>query len=128
MTAPTYEFKIGTSVGGETLLSAFGVPVRWPRDEFVRYPEVKDLASGGVQGIGLPQANWYWDFIPSDQYAVLKVFRVDLTTGNVVIRTRDDNNEFHTFVGDLVWQPTPQWSAGRVLKLELKFVNLVQQD
>lgn len=128
MSAPAYEFKIGTSVGGMTLLKSLATPVIWPRDEFDRYPVVKDLANGGTRGMGNPQANWYWDIIQGAQYTQLKTFMTALTTYNVYIRTRDETNSFHTYLCDMNWMPRPQWSAGRVLKFEIRFVNLVQQS
>lgn len=125
MSAPVYEFWMGTSAGTQPTLRTIGVI--WPRDEFTQYPVVKDLVSGGQRGMGLPQLEWNWDVIQGDQYAILKAFRSDVTTSGIYVRTRDQDNVFHTYLCDMVWPAKVQWSAGRVLKFRLEFRNLVQQ-
>lgn len=127
--APTYEFKIGTSKAGMVSLHELTTPVTWPKDEYQRWPEVKNLVSGGQRGMGLPEATWYWEFAPGAQYTQLQVFQgsgANLTTTGVYIRTRNQNNQFKDYQCDMLWPANIQWTAGRVVKFEIKFRNLVE--
>lgn len=123
----TYEFKIGTSLGGVVLLHSLSTPVNWPRDEFIRFPVVKELGSGGAKGMGMPVVHWNWDLLQGAEYTQLLAYKSAMTTLSVYIRTRDDANTFQTFLCDMIWPANIQWSAGRVLKFEITFKNLVQQ-
>jgi len=121
--APTYNFQIGTS--GGTLLSTLGIP--WPRDEFVKYPVVKELVNGGVRGMGLPQIEWNWDLLQGVEYNRLLAFKgTELVTPGIWVESRDEDNAFTLYSGDMIWPQQIQWSAGRVLKFKLIFKNLVE--
>lgn len=124
MTNPPYEYKIGTTSGGLTLLNALTPPVIWPRHDFSPYDENVLLASGKVRGMGLPKATWAWDFIPYTQWAVLYAYRTDVTT-SLYIRTKNEVDSWVSYAADMIWPINAEWVVTRGLKFVLEFHNLV---
>lgn len=121
-----YEYKIGSTLGGIQLLNALNPPVIWPRHDFTPYAEQRVLGNGKMRAVGLPKANWYWDFIYAAQWDVLYAYRTGVTT-SLFIRTKDENDDWKTYAADMVWPINLQWVVTRGLKFQLSFRNLVLQ-
>jgi hypothetical protein len=123
--ATPYEFSIGATLGGIQTLAALGVI--WPRPDFVKFAETRDLGSGGVQGYGAPRDTWRWDFIYRAQYDIMVAYATGGITTPLFIRTKDDQDAWHNYSTDMIFLPNMQWVVTRGIKFQLEFRNLVQQ-
>lgn len=119
-----YEYKIGTTLGGLTLLSS--IPVIWPRSDFVRYSAMVPLMDGSEKGMGSPQVVWVWDWISYAQWTALRTYRTGVSS-SIFIRTVDETGVWHSFSGVMIWPPMQEWVSNRALRLVLTFRMLVQE-
>lgn len=87
-----YEFKIGTSSGGMTLLSGLSTPVPFPAWTFQPWAEAVQLGDGKIGGFGLPKATWKWGFLTQAQRDMLRTF---CTGKSALVYIRTLENETH---------------------------------
>jgi hypothetical protein len=121
------EFKIGTTLGGMTLLSALATPVEWPKSTYMPYADVQTLISGLVRGVGFPIATWSWEVITRPQRDMLRTFCPG-SSANVYIHTKtmDFSDSYDDFAAVMIW-PTleEEHDSQRRINFKIDFRFLV---
>jgi hypothetical protein len=119
-----YEYKIGTSQGTLTLLSALNIPA--PHHGFVPTTVETELGDGSVEGNGWPEDEWYWGFLTGSQRATLRTY-VPTHGASIYIRDlKDDGLTWKDFQVEAVWMKQEDRQAGKRLGFTLRFRAMVE--
>lgn len=119
-------YKIGTTLGGLTELSALTVPLPRPYAPFKRYAEVIDTQDSGALGVGFPSCTWTFAKLTYAQVTQLKTFCAN-ASASIFIETMNATGTFRQYSGKMKWpveDNTPA-TAGNVENLTITFRALV---
>lgn len=119
------EYKIGTTLGGMTLLSSLATPVPWPRATF-SMGERTTVASGAARDLGWMSAEWLFPLLTDAQRDQLRTFCTG-ASATVYIRTQDVDAVYRNYQAVLVWPDDEERRGGLVFDLRLRFRALVLQ-
>lgn len=120
----TYEYKIGTTLAGLTLLSDLGIP--YPRHGFVRHAQYNDMGDGSMQGNGWKQDEWFWGFITQAQRDTLRIY-IPQNGSHIFVRDlKDDGVTWANFECESVWPQNEDRQAGRRLSFTIILRAMVE--
>lgn len=120
-----YEYKIGATLGGLTLLSALGIPA--PQHGFVPHSIEVDLGNGKQAGHGWPIDEWHWGFLTAAQRATLRTY-IPGKSATIFIRDlKDDGVTWKDFQVEAIWPKVEDRQAGRRVSFTLVFRAMVEQ-
>jgi len=119
-----YEYKIGTSQGGLTLLSTLGIPA--PRHGFVPSSVDVDLGDGSQVGHGWPTDEWHWGFLTASQRATLRTYIPGKSASIYIRDLKDDGSTWKDFQVEAIWPKEEDRQAGRRLSFTLQFRAMVE--
>lgn len=120
-----YEYKIGSTLGGLTLLSALGIPA--PQHDFVPYSVPVDGGDGKQIGHGWPTDEWHWGFLTAAQRATLRTY-IPGSSATIFIRDlKDDGLTWKDFQVEAIWPLGEDRQAGRRLDFTIRFRAMVEQ-
>jgi hypothetical protein len=97
-----------------------------PKGSFMPYSEYRDVADGGVRGIGFPQATWHWDYLRPAWYDALRGL-MPSASGTVYIATttNDSLDVFDFFQAVYVWPLEIEKDSHYRMDFDLIFRRLV---
>jgi hypothetical protein len=124
-----YEYEIGTTYENMTNVESLDTPLDPPRHTFRPYSQAISLGDGSVRGGGWSVATWRWGFMSQAQYNAFKSAYCSGKSASVYINTWiDADADYTTFTAILIWpdEGDLEFINGRVLDVELVFVNLVE--
>lgn len=115
------DFEIGTTAETLTPLDQLTDPVPDPKSNYYPFSRKVQLGNGEELGVGAPYATWTFPVLDVDQYSQLRTF-----SGNIVVRTKLDDDTFATFEAYIAFPLEPQnrWFAQRQ-NYTVVFRNLV---
>lgn len=119
-----YEFKIGTTQGGLTLLSTLGIPA--PQHGFVPYSVEVDLGNGKQAGHGWPTDEWHWGFLTQAQRTTLRTYIPGKSAAIYIRDLKDDGVTWKDFQVTAIWPKEEERQAGRRLDFTLTFRAMVE--
>ncbi len=114
----SYEFAVGTTVGGMVNVESLGCPA--PRPGYEAFSSMLTLGDGSVRGVGYPRASWTFDFLSGAQRAALKAFCPG-ASAKVYVRTMDAGRSYHTWEAVMVWNAQEENDSGICLDLRVDF-------
>lgn len=119
-----YQYKIGTTQVGMTLLSTLGIPA--PRHGFVKYSVYTVLGDGSTQGNGWSTDEWYWGFITSAQRATLRSLIPNAGAHIFIRNLLTDGTTWKDFDVQVEWPQNEDRQAGKFLGFSLKFKAMIE--
>jgi len=121
-----YQYAIGADAGSVEYLYDLGIiPPRQHFQKFSKYVTTGNLIE---RGMGFPIIEWYWAFLDSDSADTLRAIVPD-DSGEVRVRSLDDDLDWHTWRAVMVWpQDAPDVEKNHRLKVSVLFKCLEQID
>lgn len=119
-----YQYKIGTSQGTLTLLSALGIPA--PKNGFIPTSTEVELGDGSVSGEGWPEDEWYWGFLTGSQRATLRTYIPGRGASIYVRDLKDDGLTWKDFQVQAVWMKQEDRQAGKRVGFTLRLRAMVE--
>jgi hypothetical protein len=128
MACGPYEFKIGTTLVGMTLLTELDTPIPGPRPAWAKFGEAVDLGDASRRGFGLPWATWTWDVLSKAQRDQLRTF-CSGASAQIYIRTykRDASEVWANYLVQMIWPDEEEYDRGSVVNFVLLFRDMVEQ-
>lgn len=121
----SYEYKIGTTLGGMVTLESLGVPA--PEQTFVKYSQSVQLGDGTSKGVGWPSCEWRFGFLTETQRDALKAYCPN-ASAEVFIRTFDEDLDYQNYECVLIWPSNgEERTVGASIDVTLQFQRMVQQ-
>lgn len=121
-----YEYKIGSTLGGMSLLTSLGIRAA-PQAGYRQYATVLKLGDNTQKGQGFPIITWHWAFVSLAERAVFMAFlSAGALSATVFIRSRLPNNTFANYQCKMQ-VPTGEenLSVGKILDFTLVFTGCV---
>lgn len=120
-----YEYKIGTTLEGMSLLPELTVPVVPPSTSYTPSVGSITLGDGTERAIGSPMASWHWGFLQSTQRDQLKEFCPG-KSADVYIRTLKSDGTYADYSCVMVWPQNETRQANRIIDITIEFRNMVE--
>lgn len=126
----SYEYKIGSTLGGMQTLAELGI-IANPNPDYRQFAEVVEDGTGRTRGQGSRMAVWHWDVMRKGESDILAGFLSGDLSAPVYIRTRlnrlsGGDYTWATFSCIMHWPPGDEdIQSRRNLDLDITFTHLV---
>lgn len=121
------EFSIGLTQETMTNIEELTEPLDSPKSEYFPYARTVNKGNGGKRGVGFPMAIWTFALLTVEQRDQLKEFCPD-ASGNVVIRTKMNDDTYANFEATMLWTDTEDRWYGVKRNYQIVFRNLVMLE
>jgi len=119
-----YEYKIGTTLEGMTLLTELTTPLKPPAAAFTPSVGSITLGDGTERAIGSALTAWHWGFLTSNQRDQLKEFCPG-KSAEVYIRTILADGTYANYSCVMVWPQNENRQSTRVVDITVDFRQMV---
>ena len=121
----SYEYKIGTTLGGMVTLASLGVPA--PQQVFTPFSQYIRLGDGSSKGVGFPTCEWSFGFLSEADRDALKSYCAG-ASATVYIRTLDQDLDWQNYEALLIWPENGEERRnGATIDIVLRFDRMVKQ-
>jgi len=122
------DVKIGTYAGGTGGMVTFkSLHIPAPLMDFLEFSQEDTLGDATIEGNGWSEAEHHWGYLTAAQYASFAAFKTGKTTP-VYIRTRKNENEYGSFLANMVWPERERWENNCIVDFTVRFIAMVEQS